>query len=171
MAWQPAYPAINFGLPLIDNLIAIFNRDQAEALAWANGNAAMTSFVRIHKCERIANKFPALAIIPISEFPDFLEDGGAKIELEFAFEIANSSDKPDDLTEDLRKRVAAVRQMIEVATPEDITDGIQVNTHSPLLVTQGKALYEQVRESEQIAGLYYRSVFLTVTFQYLQNGG
>lgn len=170
MPWTPAYPDINFGLPLIDNIVAVIERDQAEALAWANDDTAMTSFVRIHKCERVSNKFPSLAIIPLSDEIDFVNDGILQ-DYEFAFEIANTSTEPGALTEDLRKRVAAVRQMILAASAEELTADIAANTRSPLIKTFGKALYEQVRESDEQAGRYYRSVFLTITFRYLQHGG
>ena len=170
-------PDVDFGLPLLDNLKTIIEQDQAAALAWAAAKlpvvASLENFARVLKCERVSNRFPSLAIFPVGDAPELGEEAeSVDNSVVFGFEIAITSRKPDALTEELRKRVAAVRQIVLTASQKyqtDLTVGIESATF--IEVKLGPAQFEQVREFEDDAGLYYRSAFLTITFRYLQTGG
>jgi hypothetical protein len=169
MPWTPILPNADFGLPLISNLKAIVERDQTEALAWAAAKAPVIStladFARVLECERISNKFPSLAIYPVSDAPDF-EDGITQVSV-IGFEVEVTGRKPEELARELQKRVAAVR-MMAVSAPNDLIVGM-LNT-SKIIYSFGAAQFEQVRESQTDTGLYYRSAVFTITFRFVQGG-
>jgi hypothetical protein len=174
MPWTPALPDVDFGLPLLENLKAVFERDQTEALAWAAAKtpaiASLENFARILKSERVSKSYPSLAIFPVGDAPEL---GAEAVSLDqhvvFGFEIEVVSRKPEALVEELRKRVAAVRMMVLSASRADIMSGVESATWP--MIELGPAQFGQVRESEETAGLYLRSVFLTITIRYLQTGG
>ncbi|MGE0131875.1 MAG: hypothetical protein AB7U82_27645 [Blastocatellales bacterium] len=173
MAWTPALPDVDFGLPLLENLVTVIERDQAEALAWAAAKppvvASLASFARVLKCERVSRQFPSLAVYPVTDAPDFGDDGASvDSPCVFGFEVAVTGTKPEELAEELRKRVAAVR-MMAISSPADLVAGIV--SVSKLIIEFGAAQFEQVREHETTAGLYYRSATFTITLRYIQTGG
>ncbi|MGE0131876.1 MAG: hypothetical protein AB7U82_27650 [Blastocatellales bacterium] len=97
-------------------------------------------------------------------------DDGASVDSPcvFGFEVAVTGTKPEELAEELRKRVAAVR-MMAISSPADLVAGIV--SVSKLIIEFGAAQFEQVREHETTAGLYYRSATFTITLRYIQTGG
>ena len=173
MPWTPLLPNIDFGLPLLENLKAVIERDQAEALAWVAAKvptvAELPIFKRVLKCERVSKEYPHLAIYPVSDAPDFGDEGASFDQpCVFGFDVAISSRKPEELVEELRKRVAAVRMMVLSASMADLMAGVQ--NASNLIVEFGPAQFEQVREHETDAGLYFRSAVFTITLRYVQTG-
>jgi hypothetical protein len=174
MPWTPLLPDVDFGLPLLDNVKTVIERDQTAALAWAAAKtpavASLADFARVLKCERVSKQFPSLAIFPVGDAPELGEEGASVDQhIIFGFEVAVTNRKPESLAEDLRKRVAAVRMIVLSASMADLMSDIE--SAARLTIELGPAQFEQVREHEEFAGLYYRSAFFTITFRYVQTGG
>ncbi|HMV87930.1 MAG TPA: hypothetical protein PLD20_24395 [Blastocatellia bacterium] len=170
MAWTPIFSTVDFGVPIIGNLQRIIERDQVEALRWANGGTEMTAFARILLSERVAQKFPSLAIFPRGDAATVGDDEQSVTqELELLFEIAVSGGKPNDLTIELMRRVTALRMIVLTATEADVMQGVGV-PNSGLIVELGQTFYEQLREHETQNGLYYRSAYCLMTFKFHQGG-
>lgn len=170
MAWTPVFEIVDFGLPIIGNLQRIIERDQAEALRWANGGTDLTPFARVLLCERIAQKFPSLAIFPRGDAPVIGDDEQSIIqEMELLFEISLNSTKPNDMTLELMTRVRALRMILLTATAADVMLNVGA-PNSGLTMELGQAFYEQLREHETQNGLYYRSAYCLATFNFHQGG-
>lgn len=168
MPWVARFPNMDFGEPVIANLERIFKRDQVEALNWANGGLAMTSFERIIQCERVSDKFPSLAIFPVADTPSLSEEAAfVDQELRVSIEVAVTGTKPGELTLDLLKRINAVRQMVLSADEDDLMLNVGL-PHGGLELELGRAFYEQIREHETKKGQYYRSAFCTFIFKFRQ---
>jgi hypothetical protein len=174
MPWAAELPQIDFGLPLLDNLITIAKRDQVGALAWVAARppavASLKPFAKILKCERVATDFPALAIYPVDDEPEAGDsDVSFNLEVKFGFDVEVTGEKPEALTEELRKRVAAVRMMFLSASMEDLM--LHVEGTTGLILKFGRAQFGQVQQVVNKNGLYFRSALSTITFKYLQVGG
>jgi hypothetical protein len=171
MAWTPAIPYADFGLPLIPNLKAIIEANQAAALAWAASLSpavsSLANFERVLECERVSKKFPSVAIYPAGDAPNY--EDAVDITSVIGFEVAVTNRDPELLARELGKRVAAVR-MLAVSSPSDLASGIG-GSISRVIFTFGNAQFEQVREFKTEAGLYYRSAVFPITFRFIQTGG
>jgi hypothetical protein len=76
MAWEPTHEVLNCSA-MVDNLMAYFNTNQAEALAWANGGTALLLFKSIADALADPNKpiFPALQFAEDNDATDHSGDG------------------------------------------------------------------------------------------------
>lgn len=168
-AWEPAFPEMDFGEPIIANLLKIFARDQAPALRWANEGADLVPFVRMLQCERVSEKFPSLAIFPTDDSPTLGEEDYF-IDQVFSVmvEVALNSTKPNELALELFRRVKAIRMMVITAHQKDqLMEGVGGDPDNAELVL-GRAVYEQVRQHETKKDQYYRSAFVPFTFKFKQ---
>lgn len=80
MAYTPNHPDARFAKPLLNQIIAILQRDQAGALGLintvraANGEPGLTPVSEYHKGPAMRTAFPWLTVMV--EGPDFQDDGG-----------------------------------------------------------------------------------------------
>mgnify|MGYP001617845465 CR=1 FL=1 len=75
MSWSPALPNLTFGTRVMTNLHGYFKTNADDAVTWANGNVAMTPYVRVEKNTRISKEHPSLAIVEARNQPA-LDDFG-----------------------------------------------------------------------------------------------
>lgn len=127
MTWAAKIPFAGVE-PIIENLIAIVERDQTEALAWANGGSGLDDFEQISRARRADAKYPYLAIFASDTD---LRQGDEERSLDQAhrivMEIVVIGSDPEALTGTLHKYTKAVHQMVISASVADITEDLEAS--------------------------------------------
>lgn len=172
MSWLPRYPNWHFGIPLGENLKAVFLQHQTDALAWAQtvsgGTGTLTDFARILVCDRVSEEFPFLGIYPVTDQPSY-EDALEHSD-QIGFEIECNGSKPEALAREVKARVAAVRQMVLTASGDELF--VNFAGISKAIIELGPAIYDPVEVRDATRnGQYYQVASFTINFRYVQTGG
>src|ERR1043165_3488210 len=122
MTWQARYPNARFAQPLLDNLLAILKRDEANALAWANRDAnnvpqPMTAYNFYGQARRVNTQPPGLMLVLRRSNVKESEDGAALYEEHIIDILIENTDTAsiDDLAKDVEKRCVAADMIIRSA--------------------------------------------------------
>jgi hypothetical protein len=125
MTWAAKIPAKGVA-PVIDNIITVVERDQADALSWINGGTALPDFAQIGKARRADAKFPFLAVFArLSDLRQGDEERSIDESHQVVIEAAVIGSNPDDLADTLHKYTDAVHQMIITASQADMTENLE----------------------------------------------
>lgn len=122
MPWTPRFANARMLGQLIENAIAIVERDQVEALAWAVGTETLTAWEEIHRARRTDLRFPFLAIGGRNSQLNPLNEGDALGQIhEIVFEFADNDPDPDVLADRMQGYYRAIAMMIQSAAVDDWT--------------------------------------------------
>lgn len=100
---------------IVDNLIAHFDANQAEALKWANGGAVLPSIRDFHRSPRLVTIFPSCTFLQIeheSKWQDILD-----VNFSVVLEVALIHGNRDTLADRGKKYSMAIESML-VNVPE-----------------------------------------------------
>jgi hypothetical protein len=134
MPWTPAYNLVSIEC-LATNLLAIFRRDQAAALAWASPSVALQPFMYFGIARRVDQQiFPACLALPVrlpmTQSPD---EAAVQIRQEITIEIASVGPNPEVLAHEILTRTRAVTAMVLSASPMDIFEGVTTGAFGGLV--------------------------------------
>lgn len=168
MPWTPAYNLVSIEC-LASNLLAIFRRDQAAALAWASPTLALQPFMYFGIARRVDQQiFPScLALpvrIPMTQSPD---EQAVQMRQEITIEIASVGPDPEKLAHEILTRTRAVTAMVLSASPMDIFEGITTGAFGGLVWDiQEIAINQFPRQNAQ--GQYLSLSQLLAVFSYIE---
>jgi hypothetical protein len=167
MEWEPRFPTVTFGLPLIDNLKRIIERDSAAALNWVH-QGEMEPFARVLKAERISRSFPYIALFPRNLNPPLGEWGQPELQTKgVLFEIANIGSDPELLKTDSEERVVAILHVVTTARLDDILLGI---SHRPEIGLQlSDVSWEELRTVDTAKGKYHQVAWGAWDFRHVED--
>lgn len=164
MAWTPKYDALFIG-PLIENVITIIKRDEAEALAWANGGTSLPGFATHQQARRADVRYPFLAVLANeTDLEESEEEAFLEEESKLIVEVALVNADPNLLAATLFRYVQALDSIIRSASPEDLAAGMAPTGHSRIKPAVRKHRYGL---SKQLVNNQYLQVAqLEATFKY-----
>jgi hypothetical protein len=168
MPWTPAYNLISIEC-LATNLLAIFRRDQAAALAWANPSAALQPFMYFGIARRVDQQiFPACLALPVrlpmTQSPD---EAAVQMRQEITIEVASVGPNPEVLASEILTRTRAVTAMVLSASPMDIFEGVTTGAFGGLVWDiQEIAINQFPRQNAQ--GQYLSLSQLLAVFSYIE---
>src|SRR5580765_52959 len=168
MPWTPAYNLISIER-LASNLLAIFRRDQAAALAWASPSVALQPFMYFGIARRVDQQiFPSCLALPVrlpmTQSPD---EAAVQMRQEIAIEIASVGPDPEKLAHEILTRTRAVTAMVLSASPMDIFEGITTGAFGGLVWDiQEIAINQFPRQNAQ--GQYLSLSQLLAVFSYIE---
>jgi hypothetical protein len=134
MPWTPAYNLVSIEC-LATNLLAIFRRDQAAALAWASPSVALQPFMYFGIARRVDQQiFPACLALYTGNAPmeQSADEAAVQMHPRFMIEISNVNSDPDRLTREILTRSRAVTAMVLSASPMDIFEGVTLGAFGGL---------------------------------------
>jgi hypothetical protein len=167
MAWTPRFPTVTFGLPLIDNLKRIIERDSPEALNWVH-QGETEPFARVLKAERISKSFPYIALFPRNlNVPLGEHDQPELQQKQVLFEVANVGSDPEALKADIEERLAALLHIVTTASLDDMLLGISNRPEVGMGI--GEIAWEELRTVDMAKGKYLQVVWGVWTFQYVED--
>jgi hypothetical protein len=132
MAWTPLYQLRSIE-KLALNLLAIYDRDQYEALQWISPE--LGTFRYFGNARRVDQSiFPACFALPgriqMTQSPDL---AGVNMRQEITLEVANVGPDPEKLANEILGRARAVVMMTLSAQAADIFEGVEVNAFGGLV--------------------------------------
>lgn len=154
MAWPVLFPHAKFIRPMRENLQALLQANEADALAWANDGDAMSPYKVYRKALWYNTLFPVISIV--SQKTQMVGSGDEAIPQKHSIliEVEDAGPDPDDLTLSIERRVAAVDMIITSANPNLLKTGmdadhiaireISVVSHEYSQFTRGENRYLQV---------------------------
>lgn len=169
MPWSPLYNLLSIE-KLALNLLAIYDRDQAEALQWAQPLptvppiAPFRYFGSARRVDQVI--FPsclALVVrIPMNQSPEL---AGVQMRQEITLEVANVGPDPERLRNEILGRIRAITMMTLSAAPADIMEGISAfgGLHWDV---QEIAVNQFPRQNAQ--GHYLSIAQATAVFEYME---
>lgn len=137
MPFTPAYELL-LSEKLQDNLLAIIDANETDALTFVNNNVALPAFKMKDRARRVTAQYPYLMVGLNRSNPNEQEDHFAP-QHEFIIEIAIQGSDPNLLAVQIQRYVRAVTLMILSATPQQVFGGYDVQ--SPHRWTVGAAQY------------------------------
>jgi hypothetical protein len=134
MPWTPAYNLVSIER-LASNLLAIFKRDQIDALAWAGLPMLLPPFMYFGIARRVDQQiFPSCLALPVrlpmTQSPD---EAAVQMRQEITIEIASVSPDPEKLAREILTRTRAITAMVLSASPMDIFEGITTGAFGGLV--------------------------------------
>jgi hypothetical protein len=168
MPWTPAYNLVSIEC-LATNLLAIFKRDQAAALAWASPTLALQPFMYFGIARRVDQQiFPSCLALPIrlpmTQSPD---EAAVQMRQEIPIEIASVGPDPEKLAHEILTRTRAVTAMVLSASPMDIFEGVTTGAFGGLVWDiQEIAINQFPRQNAQ--GQYLSLSQLLAVFSYIE---
>jgi hypothetical protein len=168
MPWTPAYNLVSIEC-LATNLLAIFRRDQAAALAWASPSVALQPFMYFGIARRVDQQiFPACLALPVrlpmTQSPD---EAAVQMRQEITIEVASVGPNPEMLASEILTRTRAVTAMVLSASPMDIFEGITTGAFGGLVWDiQEIAINQFPRQNAQ--GQYLSFSQLLAVFSYIE---
>lgn len=168
MSWSPALPNLTFGTQVMTNLHGYFKTNADAATTWANGNVAMTPYVRVERNTRISKEHPSLAIVEARNQPT-LDDSGQATEIvqEFLVETVVSGRAPGKLLDELRIRVAANWQLVVSITDAELLAGLAGTFTSPT-IELNQTVFSGVRDPKTSGGMYEQAALQSFSVSYTQ---
>jgi hypothetical protein len=166
MAWKPLYQLKSIE-KLTPNLLAIYDRDQFEALQWVSSELA--PFRYFGTARRVDQSiFPACFAlsgrIAMNQSADL---AGVNMRQEITLEVANIGPDPEILRNEILGRMRAVVMMTLSAQAADIFEGVDVNGFGGLVWdVQEIALNQFPRQNAQ--GQYLSVAQSLAVFSYLE---
>src|SRR5215471_12377818 len=131
MVWKPLYQLLSIE-KLAINLLAIYDRDQFEALQWVNPQLA--PFRYFGSARRVDQQiFPSCLVLPV-RFPmvQHADLAGMQMRQEITLEVAAVGPDPELLRNEVLQRTRAVVMMTLSAKPADFFEGIALNAYGGL---------------------------------------
>lgn len=128
--WQPAVNVFD-ERQVKDNLIAYFQANQADALAWANEGNNLQAIKDFHRSPRLVSVFPALTFIQTNHRSTF--DDVLGIDLEILFEAALVNGNQDVLSDISSKYSMALESMLSNMPETTFNEGSIINTKAYLV--------------------------------------
>ncbi len=166
MPWTPLFQA-RFIRPFITNLITVIQRDEREALLWANDGQAMAAFKVYRKARWINTLFPAISVIPRrSEVEQAQDNSRLEEEHTVEVEIEDLGQDPDVLAEMIERRVQAVDMIIRSASRADIAVGYEPGRWGALLIEISPHEFTQFFNERQ--SIYKQTGTFGVTFNCME---
>lgn len=170
MPFTPLFPLLAGQLPLLLNARRIIEADMKDALEWAYGTAEPGPvYERIQFSTRHSRSFPLLIIQPAGNNAGLYEQGGVDQQHSFAVSIflSDTDETNDDqagriskLTEALIRYYDATMMAFISATPAQWRQGFPGSgaEQGGVKVTVRNAIYGQIAQPREEAGVYIRSV-------------
>ena len=150
------------------NLYSYFKTNADAATTWANGNVALTPYVRIEQNARISKEHPSLAIVEARNNPVLDESKIAtNMTQDFVIETVVSGSAPGLLLNELRTRVAANWQLLASITEAELMAGLTGAFTEPT-VELGQVVFYGVRDPKTSGGLYEQTAFQSFSVTYMQ---
>lgn len=178
MAFSPIYPNYAGMLPVLVSAQEIIERDMADALAWRFGvNPVGDNYARIQNTQMHSADYPLLIIQPATDDRDPLGVGGILDRQVFDVEISltrsvDSGDPVDavsELTRDLIRYYDATVMCFESASGTDWTANfLTEDAQSKVQVACTSAVFGQLQEAREIAGLYLRSMGFQLQVRFIE---
>lgn len=168
MSFTPLYQLKSLEA-LAPNLVAIFQRDQVEALAWASPSASLQRFSYFGTARRVDQFiFPACFALPVRiSMTQSSELTGVQMRQEITLEVADVGTDPEKLRAESLSRIRAVAMMALSARAEDIFEGVNLNAYGGLAWdVQEIAPNQFPRQNAQ--GQYLQIVQALAVFTYLE---
>jgi hypothetical protein len=168
MPWTPAYNLVSIEC-LATNLLAIFKRDQAAALAWASPTLALQPFMYFGIARRVDQQiFPSCLALPVrmpmTQSPD---EQAVQMRQEITIEIASVGPRPEELAHEILTRTRALTAMVLSASPMDIFEGVTTGAFGGLVWDiQEIAINQFPRQNAQ--GQYLSLSQLLAVFSYIE---
>ena len=166
MAWTPLYQLKSIE-KLCLNLLAIYDRDQFEALQWVSPELA--PFRYFGNARRVDQQIlPVCFALPVrlsmNQSPDL---AGVNMRQEITLEVANIGPDPEKLANEILGRMRAVVMMTLSAQQADIFEGVDVNGFGGLVWdVQEIAVNQFPRQNAQ--GQYLSVAQSLAVFTYLE---
>lgn len=137
MPFVPKYDARFIG-PVRDNVLALFEDQELEALQWANSGKSMTKTAIWRRSWWYNTRFPVVSVVSKRTRPDEAADQ-SRIESthDIDVEVEIEGKNPDDNVLEVEKRIAAYDMILRSATKADILAGLTTTKSGGLRITIG----------------------------------